>query len=30
LGALVRYMGEQSLIKAPIPVQDLFVPVYGQ
>jgi 4,5-dihydroxyphthalate decarboxylase len=30
LEALVRYMAEQSLIKAPIPVQDLFVPVYGQ
>jgi len=30
LAALVRYMAEQSLIKAPIPVEDLFVPVYGQ
>jgi 4,5-dihydroxyphthalate decarboxylase len=30
LEALVRYMAEQSLIKAPIPVDDLFVPVYGQ
>ena len=30
LEALVRYMAEQSLIKAPIPAQDLFVPVYGQ
>jgi 4,5-dihydroxyphthalate decarboxylase len=30
LEALVRYMAEQSLIKAPIPVQDLFVPIYGQ
>jgi 4,5-dihydroxyphthalate decarboxylase len=29
LEALVRYMAEQSLIKAPIPLQDLFVPVYG-
>ena len=29
LEALVRYMAEQSLIKAPIPVQDLFVPIYG-
>src|SRR5262249_3653168 len=29
LEALVRYMVEQSLIKAPIPVQDLFVPIYG-
>src|SRR5262245_50695716 len=29
LEALVRYMTEQSLIKAPIPVQDLFVPIYG-
>jgi hypothetical protein len=26
----VRYMAEQSLIKAPIPVDDLFVPIYGQ
>jgi 4,5-dihydroxyphthalate decarboxylase len=30
LEALVRYMAEQSLIKAPIPVDELFVPVYGQ
>ena len=30
LEALVRYMAEQSLIDAPIPVQDLFVPIYGQ
>jgi 4,5-dihydroxyphthalate decarboxylase len=30
LEALVRYMVEQSLIKAPIPVEDLFVPIYGQ
>jgi 4,5-dihydroxyphthalate decarboxylase len=30
LEALVRYMAEQSLIKAPIPIDDLFVPVYGQ
>ena len=30
LEALVRYMAEQSLIKAPIPVEDLFVPIYGQ
>jgi 4,5-dihydroxyphthalate decarboxylase len=29
LQALVRYMAEQSLIKAPIPVEDLFVPIYG-
>jgi 4,5-dihydroxyphthalate decarboxylase len=29
LEALVRYMAEQSLIKAPIPVPDLFVPIYG-
>jgi 4,5-dihydroxyphthalate decarboxylase len=29
LEALVRYMAEQSLIKAPIPVQELFVPIYG-
>ena len=29
LEALVRYMAEQSLIAAPIPVQDLFVPIYG-
>jgi 4,5-dihydroxyphthalate decarboxylase len=29
LEAMVRYMAEQSLIKAPIPVQDLFVPIYG-
>ena len=29
LEALVRYMAEQSLIKAPIPVQDLFVPIYA-
>ena len=27
LEALVRYMAEQSLIKAPIPVDELFVPV---
>jgi 4,5-dihydroxyphthalate decarboxylase len=30
LEALVRYLAEQSLIKAPIPLQDLFVPIYGQ
>jgi 4,5-dihydroxyphthalate decarboxylase len=30
LEALVRYMAEQSLIKATIPVDELFVPVYGQ
>ena len=30
LEALVRYMVEQSLIKAPIPVDELFVPIYGQ
>jgi 4,5-dihydroxyphthalate decarboxylase len=30
LEALVRYMAEQSLIKAPIPVEQLFVPIYGQ
>jgi 4,5-dihydroxyphthalate decarboxylase len=30
LEALVRYMAERSLIKAPIPAQDLFVAVYGQ
>ena len=30
LEALVRYMAEQSLIKAPIPLEDLFVPIYGQ
>jgi 4,5-dihydroxyphthalate decarboxylase len=30
LEALVRYMAEQSLIKAPICVDELFVPVYGQ
>ena len=29
LEALVRYMAEQSLIKAPIPVDDLFVPILG-
>ncbi len=28
LEALVRYMAEQSLIEAPIPVDDLFVPIY--
>jgi len=30
LETLVRYIAEQSLIEAPIPVQDLFVPIYGQ
>jgi 4,5-dihydroxyphthalate decarboxylase len=30
LEALVRYMAEQSLIAAPIPIEDLFVPIYGQ
>ena len=30
LEALVRYMAEQSLIKAPIPVEDLFVPIEGR
>jgi 4,5-dihydroxyphthalate decarboxylase len=30
LEALVRYMAEQGLIKAPISVDDLFVPIYGQ
>jgi 4,5-dihydroxyphthalate decarboxylase len=29
LEALVRYLAEQSLIKAPVPVNELFVPVYG-
>ena len=29
LEALVRYMAEQPLIKAPIPLEDLFVPIYG-
>jgi 4,5-dihydroxyphthalate decarboxylase len=29
LEALVRYMAEQSLIAAPIPLQDLYVPIYG-
>jgi 4,5-dihydroxyphthalate decarboxylase len=28
LEALVRYMAEQSLIKAPIPLDELFVPDY--
>jgi 4,5-dihydroxyphthalate decarboxylase len=30
LEALVRYLAEQSLIKAPIPIDELFVPIYGQ
>jgi 4,5-dihydroxyphthalate decarboxylase len=30
LEALVRYLAEQSLIQAPISVDDLFVPIYGQ
>jgi 4,5-dihydroxyphthalate decarboxylase len=30
LSALVRYMAEQALIKAPIPLEQLFVPIYGQ
>ena len=30
LEALVRYLVEQSLIRAPVPVDDLFVPIYGQ
>jgi 4,5-dihydroxyphthalate decarboxylase len=30
LEALVRYMAEQSLIAAPIPLEELFVPIYGQ
>jgi 4,5-dihydroxyphthalate decarboxylase len=30
LAALVRYLTEQSLIKAPIPLEDLFVPIHGQ
>jgi 4,5-dihydroxyphthalate decarboxylase len=30
LEALVRYLAEQGMIKAPIPVNDLFVPIYGQ
>jgi 4,5-dihydroxyphthalate decarboxylase len=30
LAALMRYMAEQSLIKAPIPLEELFVPIYGQ
>jgi 4,5-dihydroxyphthalate decarboxylase len=30
LEALVRYVAEQGLIKAPIPLDDLFVPIYGQ
>jgi 4,5-dihydroxyphthalate decarboxylase len=30
LEALVRYMFEQSLIGAPIPLQELFVPIYGR
>jgi 4,5-dihydroxyphthalate decarboxylase len=27
LAALVRYLAEQSLIKAPIPLEELFVPI---
>jgi 4,5-dihydroxyphthalate decarboxylase len=30
LEALVRYLAEQGMIKAPIPIDELFVPVYGQ
>ncbi|MCC6777403.1 MAG: ABC transporter substrate-binding protein [Hyphomicrobiales bacterium] len=30
LQALVRYLAEQSLIAAPVPIDDLFVPIYGQ
>ena len=30
LEALVRYLAEQSLIQAPLPIEKLFVPVYGQ
>jgi 4,5-dihydroxyphthalate decarboxylase len=30
LEALVRYMAEQGLIKAAIPIDDLFVPIHGQ
>ena len=30
LETLVRYMAEQALIKAPIPLEDLFVPIHGQ
>jgi 4,5-dihydroxyphthalate decarboxylase len=29
LAALVQYLADQSLIAAPVPVDDLFVPTYG-
>ena len=29
LNALVTYLHDQGLIKAPIPIEDLFVPVHG-
>ena len=30
LQALVNYLAEQSLIKAPIPLEDIFVAVHGR
>jgi 4,5-dihydroxyphthalate decarboxylase len=30
LEALVQYLADQSLIAKPVPVDDLFVPTYGQ
>jgi len=30
LGALVQYLADQALIEKPVPIEQLFVPIYGQ
>jgi 4,5-dihydroxyphthalate decarboxylase len=30
LEALVQYLADQALIEKPVPIEDLFVPIYGQ
>jgi 4,5-dihydroxyphthalate decarboxylase len=30
LEALVQYLADQALIEKPVPVDELFVPIYGQ
>ena len=30
LEAMVQYLADQALIKAPVPIEHLFVPIFGQ
>ena len=30
LEALVQYLADQALIEKPVPIESLFVPIYGQ